>query len=106
MPNGEWAVRKKGDTIFLSGQGASKAGDRPFLDSFDLRTSKSRRLFRSDKDAYEYFVAFAGDATDALITWRQTPSEPPNLMLRTLGRTCAAARSDGRLDGACRHADS
>ena len=87
MPNGEWAVRQKGDTIFLSGQGASPAGDRPFLDAFDLRTGKSRRLFRSGKDAYEYFVSFANDAADALLTWRQTPSEPPNLMLRTLGAT-------------------
>jgi dipeptidyl aminopeptidase/acylaminoacyl peptidase len=87
MPNGEWAVRQKGDTIFLSGQGASPAGDRPFLDSFDLRTGKSRRLFRSGKDAYEYFVSFTDDAADTFLTWRQTPSEPPNLMLRTLGAT-------------------
>jgi dipeptidyl aminopeptidase/acylaminoacyl peptidase len=85
LPNGQWVVRQKGDTIFLSGQGASTAGDRPFLDSFDLRTVKSQRLFRSGKDAYEYFLSFANDATDALLTWHQTPSEPPNLMLRTLG---------------------
>ena len=61
MPNGQWAVLQKGDTIFLSGQGASPAGDRPFLDSFDLRTGKSRRLFRSAKDAYENFLAFANN---------------------------------------------
>lgn len=85
LPNGKWAVRQKDDTIFLSGQGASPAGDRPFLDSFDLRTGKSRRLFRSGKDAYENFVSFVNDTADALLTWRQTPSEPPNLMLRTLG---------------------
>jgi dipeptidyl aminopeptidase/acylaminoacyl peptidase len=85
LPNGKWAVRQKGDTIFLDGEGASPSGDRPFLDSFDLRTGKSRRLFRSGKDAYEYVVSFANDAADALLTWRQTPSDPPNLMLRTLG---------------------
>ena len=91
MPNGEWAVRQKGDTIFLSGQGASPAGDRPFLDSFDLRTGKSRRLFRSAKDAYEYFVSFANDDTNSLLTWHQTPMEPPNLMLRTLAATVSNA---------------
>src|SRR5947209_2394033 len=48
LPNGKWVVRQKGDTIFLNGRGSSPAGDRPFLDSFDLRTGKSRRLFRSD----------------------------------------------------------
>jgi len=87
MPNGEWAMRQKGDTIFLSGQGASTSGDRPFLDSFDLRTGKSRRLFRSARDAYEFFVSFANDATDAFLTWRQTPLDPPNLMMRTPGAT-------------------
>jgi dipeptidyl aminopeptidase/acylaminoacyl peptidase len=93
MPSGQWAVRQKDDTIFLSGQGASPAGDRPFLDSFDLRTGKSRRLFRSGKDAYEYFVSFADDAAGELLTWRQTPSEPPNLMLRTLGTAVPNATS-------------
>lgn len=84
LPNGEWAVRQKGDTIFLSGQGASTAGDRPFLDSFDLRTGKARRLFRSGKDAFEYFLGFANEAADAILTWHQTPMDPPNLILRTL----------------------
>jgi dipeptidyl aminopeptidase/acylaminoacyl peptidase len=93
LPTGEPAVRQKGDTIFLSGEGASTAGDRPFLDSFDLRTGKSRRLFRSSKDAYEYFVSFAGDATEAFLTWRQTPMEPPNLMLRKLGAPVRNAAS-------------
>src|SRR4029079_4394976 len=40
---------------------------------------------RSGRDAYEVFLSFANDATDTLLTWRQTPAEPPNLMLRTLG---------------------
>ena len=90
LPNGQWAVRQKGETIFLSGKGSSTTGDRPFLDSFDLRTAKSRRLFRSATDGYESFLGFTSDATDAFLTWRQTPLEPPNLMVRTLG---AQARS-------------
>ncbi len=85
LPNGQWVVRQKGDTIFLSGQGASTAGDRPFLDSYDLRAGKSKRLFRSGKDAYENFLTFTDDTTTALLTWHQTPSDSPNLMLRTLG---------------------
>jgi dipeptidyl aminopeptidase/acylaminoacyl peptidase len=87
LPNGRWAVRQTGDTIYLSGEGKSPAGDRPFVDSYDLRTGQSRRLFRSGKDAFESFLAFANDGTGALLTWRQTPTEPPNLWLRTLGAT-------------------
>lgn len=85
MPNGQWAMIQKGDTIFLSGQGASPAGDRPFLDSFDLRTGKSQRLFRSAKDAYESFIGFANETTGSFLTWRQTPVDPPNMMLRARG---------------------
>lgn len=87
LSNGKWAVLQKGDTIFLAGQGASPAGARPFLDSYDLRTGNARRLFRSDKDAFEYPYAFFKDSAGAVITLRQTPVEPPNLMLRTLGAT-------------------
>ena len=103
MANGQWAVLQKGDTIFLSGGGASTAGDRPFLDSFDLRTGKSQRLFRSGKDAYEYFLGFANnDTTDRLLTWHQTPIEAPNLMLRTLGASVknAAAGEATRVSAA------
>ena len=67
LPNGHWAIRQKGDTIFLSGQGASTAGDRPFLDSFDLSTGKPRRHFRSGKDAYEYFLSFANDVIMGIV---------------------------------------
>jgi dipeptidyl aminopeptidase/acylaminoacyl peptidase len=91
LPNGRWAVRQNGDTIFLSGQGASATGDHPFLDSFDLRTAKSKRLFRSDNDAFEYFLSFVDDTPNAFLTWRQTPTEPPNLMLRTVGASTARA---------------
>jgi dipeptidyl aminopeptidase/acylaminoacyl peptidase len=103
LPNGKWALLQKGDAIFLNGGGASPAGDRPFLDSFDLRTGKARRLFRSGKDAYEYFVGFVNDAADAFLTWRQTPSEPPNLMLRTLGAAVPnAAKGEATVASAMR----
>lgn len=85
IANGQWAVMQQGETIFLSGEGSSPEGDRPFLDRFDLATRKSTRIFRSDRDAYESFLGFPGVKSDALLTWRQTPVDPPNLMLRTLG---------------------
>ena len=93
LANGQWAVRQDGDVIFLRGQGSSPEGDRPFLDRFDLATRKSERLFRSAKDAYEYFVDFGAEGTSNLLTWRQTPTDPPNLMQRTLSARVADARS-------------
>jgi dipeptidyl aminopeptidase/acylaminoacyl peptidase len=85
LPNGEWVVKKQGDTIWLSGTGSSPDGDRPFLDRLDLATGKSERLFRSEKTALERFVAFADPAATTLLTWHQSQKDVPNLFARTLG---------------------
>ncbi|ORX38158.1 Alpha/Beta hydrolase protein [Kockovaella imperatae] len=80
LPNGSRVIRQEGDFIFLSGDGASPQGDRPFLDRLNIKTIEKRRLFRSSKDAYERFLAF-GPGCDFL-TWRQTPSDHPNVYRR------------------------
>jgi len=85
LPNGRGVVRQEGDAIFLSGAGASIDGDRPFLDRFDLKARTPVRLFRSDKASIEYFLEFADATSRAFLTWRQSPKDPPNAMLRTLG---------------------
>ena len=40
-------IRQHDNAIYLTGSGASKDGDRPFLDRLDLATFKTERLFRS-----------------------------------------------------------
>ncbi|HEY9715450.1 MAG TPA: prolyl oligopeptidase family serine peptidase, partial [Chroococcales cyanobacterium] len=85
LANGSWVVRQEGDSIYLSGQGASVDGDRPFLDRLNLKTLKSERLFRSDKSCYESFLSFPGDDTKKFITWHQSQTDPPNAWVRTLG---------------------
>jgi len=90
LANGSWVVRQDGDSIYLSGFGASPDGDRPFLDRLDLKTLKSERLFRSDKTAYERFLAFTGPSAKTFLTWHQSPTDPPNAFARTLGKTLDA----------------
>jgi dipeptidyl aminopeptidase/acylaminoacyl peptidase len=85
LPNGQWVVHQDGDAIFLRGDGASPEGDRPFLDRLDVKTRKSARLFRSDKHALERFLAFTDATGRAFLTWHQSPTDPPNAMVRTLG---------------------
>lgn len=86
LPNGAAVLRQEGEFIFLSGQGASPEGYRPFLDRLDLRTLKTERLFRSGKTEFEMFVGFTGPDSKQFLTWHQSPLDPPNAYLRSLGK--------------------
>jgi dipeptidyl aminopeptidase/acylaminoacyl peptidase len=90
LANGYPVVRLQGDTIYLSGAGASPDGDRPFLDKFNLKTQQTERLFRSTRTSYEQFIGFAGNNEGRLLTWFQSPQDTPNAMLRTLGAASTA----------------
>ncbi len=95
QPDGQYLIRMQGDAVYLAGNGASPDGDRPFLDRFDLVSRKSERLFRSDRDSLERFVAFTGSDGDKFLTWHQSPSSPPNAYLRTLAGAESASAPAG-----------
>jgi dipeptidyl aminopeptidase/acylaminoacyl peptidase len=78
-------IIQTGDTIYLTGQGASKEGDRPFLDSLNLKTLATARLFRSAADAYETVNALLSDDGKTILTRYETPKDPPNFYVRNLG---------------------
>ncbi|MFZ5981927.1 MAG: S9 family peptidase, partial [Candidatus Zixiibacteriota bacterium] len=83
---GVWVLMTadKGNTIFLSGAGASPEGDRPFLDEFDLRTMKTKRLFRSEAPYYETVVKILDIDKRLVMTSREAVDQPPNYFLRDL----------------------
>ena len=85
LPNGAWVVRAHDGAICTSGYGASQEGNRPFLDRVDLATLKTTRLFRSDHESIESFLGWVDPAAGTFLTRRESPSDPPNLFLRTLG---------------------
>ena len=80
---GQRTILQNGDWIYLTGAGASPDGDRPFLDRFNLQTLKSERIFRSDANSYEAFVALLNDDAKQFITKRESPTEAPNYFVRT-----------------------
>jgi dipeptidyl aminopeptidase/acylaminoacyl peptidase len=93
MPNGESALLQDGDNIFLSGLGSSPTGDHPFLDRYNLVTKQTEHLFRCDDDHYEQVAAILDDHGTKFLTRRESPSEPPNYMLRTSsGSTTAVTK--------------
>jgi dipeptidyl aminopeptidase/acylaminoacyl peptidase len=87
LANGQRAIWQNGDDIYLVGTGASKDGDRPFLDRFNPKTHEAVRLFRSDAQSYETPVTLLKDDGSQFITRRETPIEPSNYFLHTLQLT-------------------
>lgn len=90
LPNGASVLREENGALFLSGDGASPEGDRPFLDRYALADGSTQRLFRSAPDAYERFVGFLDDSSHFL-TWHQSVTEPPNGFIRTINQAIADA---------------
>ncbi|RKX26146.1 MAG: S9 family peptidase [Candidatus Zixiibacteriota bacterium] len=74
----------KGNTLFLSGAGASPEGDRPFLDEFNLKSLESKRLFHSEAPYFERPVRLVDPKKRILLTRRESVTDPPNYFLRNL----------------------
>ena len=82
LPNGRAIVRVEGgDKLIFVGQGASKDGDLPFIDSYSLKEGQATRLFRSGLTHYERPITLLADGR--VLTSRETFAEPPNLVLRS-----------------------
>ena len=81
---------QSGDSIILSGPGASPQGDRPFLDRFNLATGQTERLFHCPEDKYETVEAVLDDQGSRFITRRESPTDPPNFYLHTSMQTATS----------------
>jgi dipeptidyl aminopeptidase/acylaminoacyl peptidase len=81
---GGGTIMQVGETVFLAGVGASKDGDRPFLDRFNLKTLTSERLFQCDTASYETVAGVLNDAGTRLLTRWETKTDFPNYYLRDL----------------------
>ncbi len=85
LPNGQQVMWQNGNYIFLRSEGATPKGDFPFLDRFDLITLKSERLFQCADKTYESAVALVADDGSKFITRFETPDDPPNYFLGSVG---------------------
>ena len=88
QPNGSGqylvATADDGQSIFLTGEGASPDGNRPFLRKLDLASGETDELFRSEAPYYEDVVAAVDLDARTILTRRETATEPPNYYLRDL----------------------
>jgi dipeptidyl aminopeptidase/acylaminoacyl peptidase len=90
LPSNRVAVQSDGTAIWLTGEGSSPAGDRPFLDRLDLATLRTERVFRADRDSFERVEHVSPTGKRSFLTIKESPKDPPNLALRTLGAAVAA----------------
>ena len=79
-----------GARVLMSGAGATREGEYPFLASMDLTTGATERVWTSEADAYESVVGILDDAGRQLVTRRETRSDPPNLFVRDLDAQATA----------------
>ncbi|MDG2525746.1 prolyl oligopeptidase family serine peptidase [Stenotrophomonas sp. HITSZ_GD] len=75
----------QGQFLYLVGEGASPEGDRPFVDRLDLRDGQRERLFQSQAPFYERPRAPLDAQGRQWLTTRESPDEPANWYVRTLG---------------------
>jgi dipeptidyl aminopeptidase/acylaminoacyl peptidase len=85
LPNGQRVLAEYEGHIYLTGQGASPQGDRPFLDKMNLKTLKTERLFHCPEKTYEEVLAVLAEDGSRLLTRREGPAEPPNYHVRAAG---------------------
>lgn len=80
--NGQRLLKLEQGQIYLTAVGASKEGNRPFIDKMQLATAESTRLWRSEAPYYEYAYTLLPDGQ--LLTQRESADTPPDFYLRNL----------------------
>jgi dipeptidyl aminopeptidase/acylaminoacyl peptidase len=82
MPNGHCAILMQSNFIFLTGEGASPEGARPFLDRLDISTMELQRIFQGEPKTFEDVVAMLSTGGMRLLTRRESQTDPPNYFVR------------------------
>ncbi len=89
LPSGHAALRVDGGALWLSGPGATPAGNRPFLDRLALADFNATRVFQSPEKVLQSFAGLRPDGS--FLTRRESASEPPNYFLHPAGKGEAVA---------------
>lgn len=71
-----------GQTFYLTGDGASPSGDRPFVDAIDLKTGNKHRIWQNTGEQYEYVASLTDPAAQSFVTRSESPTVPPNFFRR------------------------
>ena len=76
---GRYVLTIENDNIYLFGDGYSAEGQFPFIDEFNLKTLKTKRLYTSPyTDKVENLISFIDIKSGKVFTSVQSPTEYPN----------------------------
>jgi dipeptidyl aminopeptidase/acylaminoacyl peptidase len=75
-------VSDDGRGVLFSGEGASPTGNKPFLDRLDIQTGRKERLWESQAPSYSVVAHVFDSSGKRLLIRRESPTEPPNYLLR------------------------
>jgi len=70
--------------VLMTGPGATREGEYPFLAAMDLASGRSERLWTAAGGSYESVVGFLDEEGRRVVTRRETRNDPPNLFVRDL----------------------
>ncbi|MDX1651914.1 MAG: prolyl oligopeptidase family serine peptidase [Brumimicrobium sp.] len=77
---------KDGKSLYLTGQGYSPEGNKPFLDKFNIKTRKTERLWQAAGDStYEQIMRITNWEDLTLITRIESKNTFPNYFFRHVG---------------------
>jgi len=95
LENGKYVFKVEDGSMYFRGQGGTKDGDRPFVDRRNIETGEIERIFRCEKDKYEYFVDFAEDPNTFIMS-SEASTSVPNFYLATLGESIEAEEGEAK----------
>src|SRR5690606_14628549 len=82
---GKYTLQKEGDKLFLIGEGHTKEGQFPFIDELDLKTLKTKRLYKSDfTDKIESISEIIDIKKGDVLVNIQSKNDYPNYYFRNI----------------------
>ncbi|MCQ8186058.1 S9 family peptidase [Parvularcula maris] len=86
LSEGGYSVAKvTGGHVFLTGQGASPDGNRPFLSRMNLESFETEELWRNSGESYESVVDLVSEDGSSFVTYYEDPETPGNYRLHENG---------------------
>jgi dipeptidyl aminopeptidase/acylaminoacyl peptidase len=84
---GRYTLEMNGNKLYLMGDGYSKEGQFPFIDEFDIKSQKTKRIYQSEyTDKLETLSSAINMKKGEVLVRIESPSEYPNYYIRNINK--------------------